>query len=108
MKWIPFIDTEYVLNLEDDLFVRRIAQECLLSIVSRFDNKIAGPFAPPVDDDNNYLVVDLHGSSKYSMILAIIFSYQNHLFTRIHCTKIVLHDHMLIHKKHILKRFFSI
>lgn len=70
-RWINVldsIDTDVVLNLDDDIYVKREGLLCLLNWFRRYPRQIVGPFVRRVQG-TKYVLDELTDSSSYSLVL---------------------------------------
>ncbi len=71
-RWIatlPHIDTDMVLNLDDDVYVKRDGLVCMISWLRREPTRMVGPFVRRVEKGGRYVLDELLDSSKYSVVL---------------------------------------
>ena len=70
-RWIDVlehVESEAVLNLDDDVYVKREGLICLLSWWRRDRRRIVGPFVRRIDG-HKYVIDELTDSSQYSVVL---------------------------------------
>ena len=70
-RWIDVlehIDSEAVLNLDDDVYIKREGLICLLSWWKRDRRRIVGPFVRRIEG-STYVIDELTDSSEYSVVL---------------------------------------
>lgn len=71
-RWIatlPHIDTDMVLNLDDDVYVKKDGLVCMISWLRREPTRMVGPFVRRVEKGGRYVLDELLDSSKYSVVL---------------------------------------
>ncbi len=70
-RWIqvlPYVKTDVVLNLDDDVYVKREGLICLLSWWRKDKRRLVGPFVRRIEGDK-YIIDELNDSSDYSVVL---------------------------------------
>lgn len=80
-RWIealPHINTDGVLNFDDDIYVKREAVLCILNWFHRNHSRIISPFVRQIGV-GEYSVDDLNDSRAYSMVLPRVLMLQKRL-----------------------------
>lgn len=70
-RWIqvlPFVKTEVVLNLDDDVYVNKEGLICLLGWWRKDKRRLVGPFVRRIEGDK-YIIDELIDSTDYSVVL---------------------------------------
>lgn len=71
-RWVatlPHVETDAVLNLDDDVFVRADGLVCLLSWIRREPARMVGPFVRRIERGGKYILDELLDGSAYSVVL---------------------------------------
>lgn len=70
-RWVetlPHIETETVLNLDDDVYVKKEGLLCMLNWLKREHTRMVAPFVRRIEG-HKYILNELYNSSAYSVVL---------------------------------------
>lgn len=78
-RWVevlPFVDTDKILNLDDDLYISKAGIICMMNWQAQDPTRMVSPFVRRIEANGTYILDELKDSSPYTMVLprAILLS----------------------------------